>query len=571
MTDLVPVRRALLSVSDKTGLAAFARALHEEFKVELISTGGTARFLREAGLPVVDVAEVTGFPEMMDGRVKTLHPKIHGALLALRDDPEHAAAMKAHDIQAIDLVCINLYPFEQTVARSGVSFEEAVENIDIGGPSMIRSAAKNHRYVLVVTAPDQYEKVLGDLRKHAGSSCEKHRLKQARTAFGRTAAYDRAIADYLADSHAGPSGAGSAGAPSEPGSGEIGVTGIAAAATADGTVPLTAKSLGKPSVSLQLAKTQSLRYGENPHQKAALYVDRRPGEASVAYATQHHGKELSYINLLDADAALSAVKELSTPGACIVKHATPCGFATADDLPTAFRRAFAGDPLAAFGGIVALNRTVDLATAQAIIAIDKLLEVIVAPSYDPAALELLKTRWKNVRLMEVGPVVSYQHPGGADPNELHLHKIVGGYLIQERDLAGFDRSMATVVSRRQPTDAEWADLSLAWLACKHVKSNAIVVARDGMMLGSGAGQQDRVNACRIAIAKAAIGGAERLRGAVAASDAFFPFPDGPRLLLDAGIAALVHPGGSVKDQETVDVVNQFGAAMVLTGQRHFKH
>jgi phosphoribosylaminoimidazolecarboxamide formyltransferase/IMP cyclohydrolase len=572
MTDLVPVRRALLSVSDKTGLAAFARALHDEFNVELISTGGTARFLRDAGLPVIDVSDVTGFPEMMDGRVKTLHPRIHGGLLALRDNPEHAAAMKAHDIRPIDLACINLYPFEQTVARTGVGFEVAIENIDIGGPSMIRSAAKNHRYVLVVTAPDQYEKVLGDLRKHAGSSCEKHRLKQARAAFARTAAYDQAIAGYLAVArHAGPSGAGPSSASSEPGPGGTGVSNNAAPTTTTETMPLTGNSLGQARVSIQLTKTQELRYGENPHQKAALYVDRRPSEASVAYATQHHGKELSYINLLDADAALTAVKELSAPGACIVKHATPCGFATADDLPTAFRRAFAGDPLAAFGGIVALNRPVDLATAQVITAIDKLLEVIVAPSYEPAALDLLKTRWKNVRLLEVGPVRSYEQPGGADADELHLHKIVGGYLVQERDLAGFDRSTARVVSQRQPTEAEWADLKLAWLACKHVKSNAIVIARDGMMLGSGAGQQDRVNACRIAAAKAAVGGAERVTGAVAASDAFFPFPDGPKLLLQAGITALIHPGGSVKDQETVEVVNQFGAAMVLTGQRHFKH
>jgi len=516
---------------------------------------------------VIDVTELTGFPEMMDGRVKTLHPKIHGGLLALRDNPEHVAAMKAHGIQPIDLVCINLYPFEQTVARSGVTFDQAIENIDIGGPSMIRSAAKNHRYVLVATAPDQYEKVLGDLRKHAGSSCGKHRLKQARAAFARTASYDQAIAGYLAGVL--DSGPGNV-VGSEPGPGGTGVIGIASPTTT-GTVPLTAQSLGQPSVSLQLTKTQDLRYGENPHQKAALYVDRRPGEASVAYATQHHGKELSYINLLDADAALTAVKELSTPGACIVKHATPCGFATADDLPTAFRRAFAGDPLAAFGGILALNRPVDLATAQAITAIDKLLEVIVAPSYEPAALDLLKTRWKNVRLMEVGPIASYEQPGGADRDELHLHKIVGGYLVQERDLAGFDRSAARVVSKRQPTGAEWADLKVAWLACKHVKSNAIVIARDGMMLGSGAGQQDRVNACRIAVAKAGIAGTERLKGAVAASDAFFPFPDGPKLLLEAGITALIHPGGSVKDNETVDVVNQFGAAMVLTGLRHFKH
>jgi phosphoribosylaminoimidazolecarboxamide formyltransferase / IMP cyclohydrolase len=540
MSDLVPVRRALLSVSDKTGLAEFARALHEEFKVELISTGGTAKFLRDLGLPVTDVSQVTGFPEMMDGRVKTLHPRIHGGLLALRDHPDHVRSMQEHGIQPIDLVCINLYPFKQTIERPGVTFDEAIENIDIGGPSMIRSAAKNHRFVLVVTSPTRYEKVLGDLRQHAGSSCGKHRLKQAQRAFAHTAEYDGVIADYLAR-HLG-------GTPSSP---------------ADGGVSPTSSTL--PDIlGLSLIKRQALRYGENPHQRGALYIDRQPKEASVAFATQLHGKELSYINLLDADAALSAVKELDGPAACVVKHATPCGFATAADLPAAFRKAYEGDPLAAFGGIVALNRPVDLPTAEAITSIDKLLEVIVAPSYDPAALELLKTRWKNVRLLEVGPVNTLDQ---ADRSELMLHKIVGGYLVQERDLAGWDPASLKVVSKRPPTEPELADLRVAWLACKHVKSNAIVIARDGMMLGSGAGQQDRVNACRIAVAKAG----ERAKGAVAASDAFFPFPDGPTILLDAGITAIIHPGGSVRDRESIDLADQRGAAMVLTGERHFKH
>ena len=373
-SDLVPVKRALISVSDKAGLAEFAKALHGEFGVELISTGGTAKYLRELGLPVTDVSDVTGFPEMLDGRVKTLHPKVHGGLLGVRDNPEHLAAMTEHGIEPIDLVCINLYPFEATVAKPGVSFEEAIENIDIGGPSMIRSAAKNHRYVLVVTSIDRYEKVLGDLREHKGSSCGKHRLKQAQRAFAQTAAYDARIAVYLG--------------------GKVG-SGQSAVGSGEG---LPAK------VSLELKKAQDLRYGENPHQRAGLYVDQRPGEASVAYARQLHGKELSYINLLDADAALAAVKELSGPGACVVKHATPCGFATAPDLATAFRKAYEGDPLAAFGGIVALNKGVDLGTAQAITGIDKLLEVIVAPAFEAEALELLRSRWKNVRLLEVGEV-----------------------------------------------------------------------------------------------------------------------------------------------------------------------
>jgi phosphoribosylaminoimidazolecarboxamide formyltransferase / IMP cyclohydrolase len=526
MTDLVPVKRALLSVSDKTGLEEFAVALHREFQVELISTGGTAAFLRSLGLPVTDVAQVTGWPEMMDGRVKTLHPKIHGGLLAIRDDARHALAMRQHDITPIDLVCVNLYPFEQTVARPGVSLEEAIENIDIGGPSMIRSAAKNHRYVLVVTAPERYEKVLGDLRKHGGSSCAQHRMKQAVRAFALTAEYDRRIAAYL---------------------------GGAAGDEKSETLP--------ERLEFHLTRRQPLRYGENPHQKGALYVDRQPSEASVAFATRHHGKELSYVNLLDADAALACVKEFDSPAACIVKHATPCGCAAAADCATAFRRAFEGDPLAAFGGIVAMNSPVDLAAAEAIVAIDKLLEVIVAPSYSPDALQLLINRWKNVRILEVGGVKS------RDNSELAMHKIVGGFLVQERDLAGVDSSDWKTVSTRQPTESELADLRFAWLVCKHVKSNAIAVCKDSMLLGAGAGQMDRPSAARLAIAKAG----ERAKNSVAASDAFFPFPDGPQILLDAGVTAIVQPGGSMQDQLTIDAVNKANAAMIFTGQRHFKH
>ena len=522
MSDLVPVKRALLSVSDKTGLLEFARALHDDFGVELISTGGTAKFLRDNKLPVTDVSDVTGFPEMMDGRVKTLHPKVHGGLLALRDNPEHAAAMKQHGIKPIDLVCINLYPFEKTVRKAGVTFDEAIENIDIGGPSMIRSAAKNHRYVLVVTSPERYEKVIGDLREHKGSSCGTHRLKQAQRAFAHTAEYDSLIANYLA----------------------------------------TAAQIDSAGMVLNLHKALDLRYGENPHQKATLLVGRQPEEASVAFARQLWGKPLSYINLLDADAALAAVKELREPAACIVKHATPCGYATADNLPAAFMRAYEGDPLAAFGGIVALNQPVDLETASTITSIDKLLEVIVAPSYDDEALKLLRDRWKNVRILEVGPL-----HGRFDPDEIHMHKIVGGYLVQQRDLAGFDPASLRVVTRRKPTEQEMADMKVAWLACKHVKSNAITLAKGGMVVGVGGGQVDRVNAARIAISKAA----DRAAGSVAASDAFFPFPDGPQLLLDAGVTAIIHPGGSVKDKESIDLADTRGAAMVLTGQRHFRH
>ena len=555
MSDLVPIKRALISVFDKTGLPEFARALHEQFNVELLSTGGTARFLRELGLPVTDVSDVTNFPEMMDGRVKTLHPKIHGGLLAIRDNPEHRSSMEAHGIRPIDLVCINLYPFEKTVAKPNVTFEEAIENIDIGGPAMIRSAAKNHRYVLVVTSPDRYEKVIGDLREHGGACCGKHRLKQAQRAFAHTAAYDARIQEYLAAqlTPISPAPVGSASADARitpsPSGGE---------GRGEGEVLPT-------HLNLNLGKKSALRYGENPHQQAALYVGGdQLIEASVAHAVQHHGKELSYINLLDADAAMSVVKEFVTPAACIVKHATPCGAATAADLPTAFKNAFAGDPLAAFGGIVALNKPIDRATAEAITSIDKLLEVIVAPSYAPDALDLLKTRWKNVRLLEAPG--NWQVTTG-NPDQLFMHKIVGGYLVQQRDLLGLDEADWKVVSKRPPTAAEMDELRFAWLVCKHVKSNAIVVGKDRMLLGAGAGQMDRPSAARLAIEKAGA----RIPGAVAASDAFFPFPDAPRLLLDAGVTALIHPGGSLKDQETIDLADQRGAALVLTGQRHFRH
>ncbi|MGC4030652.1 MAG: bifunctional phosphoribosylaminoimidazolecarboxamide formyltransferase/IMP cyclohydrolase [Tepidisphaeraceae bacterium] len=531
MPDLVPVRRALISVSDKTGLAEFATALVKEFNVALLSTGGTAKFLRDAGLNVTDVSDVTGFPEMMDGRVKTLHPKIHGGLLALRDHPEHAAAMQAHNIEAIDLVCINLYPFEQTVAKPGTTFEEAIENIDIGGPSMVRSAAKNHGYVAVVTAASQYDKVLGDLRKHGGQTCEKHRRKLAAEAFVRTGKYDNAIAAYFA------------------------------------------KVIDAASVP---AEPIALRYGENPHQKAFLHASPKPKAASVAHAVQHHGKELSYINVLDADAALAVVKEFDTPAACIVKHATPCGVGTGTVLAEAVDRAYASDPVAAFGGIVAVNTPLDKAAAELLTTGQKFLEVIVAPSYSPDALDLLKTRWKNVRLLEVGPMFDddntrlLQRQGVGDVVEgVHVFEqtIFGGKLVQQRDWVGIVDSEWKTVSSRQPTAEELADLKVAWLACKHVKSNAITIAKGSATVGIGGGQVDRVGAARIAVEKAG----ERAKGAVAASDAFFPFPDGPKLLIDAGVTAIVQPGGSVRDAETIDLCNARGVALVFTGRRHFRH
>jgi phosphoribosylaminoimidazolecarboxamide formyltransferase/IMP cyclohydrolase len=550
MSDLVPVRRALLSVSDKTGLVPFATALVNEFGVELISTGGTAKALRDAGLPVKDVSDVTGFPEMMDGRVKTLHPLIHGGLLGLRDEPSHVEAMAKHGIQPIDLVVINLYPFQETIAKPDVTFEEAIENIDIGGPSMIRSAAKNHRFVLVVTSADRYEKVLGDLREHKGSSCGKHRLKMAQQAFGHTAAYDTAISSYLRD--------------------QLG----------DETIrfePLSSDTLGKPNVMLYqppLKLRQTLRYGENPHQSSALYLPDSPEseQLSLANAKQHHGKELSYINLLDADAALACVKDFDQPAACIVKHATPCGVASAQDIASAFVNAYDSDPLAAFGGIVAVNRPIDLATAQRIVEGQKFLEVIVAPEYADDALALLKDRWKNVRLLQCGMGLRHMEkenhvPEARATNTLSIRSIDGGFLVQETDSVGIVESEWKVASTRQPTAQELADLKFAWLACKHVKSNAIVLAKNGATVGIGGGQVDRVGAARIAIEKAG----ERAKGAVVASDAFFPFPDGPELLLKAGAMAIVQPGGSQRDQLTIDAVNAAGAAMVFTGLRHFRH
>lgn len=525
--DLVPVRRALLSVSDKTGLVPFATALHREFGVELISTGGTAKALRDAGLPVADVSQVTGFPEMMDGRLKTLHPRVHGGLLALRDDPAHVASMREHDIRPIDLLCVNLYPFRETVAKPGCTFEEAVENIDIGGPAMIRAAAKNHRFVLVVTSPDRYEKVLGDLREHGGSCCGKHRLKQAQRAYAHTAEYDAAIAVYLERAAGG-------GQPA-----------------AEGTI------------SLRLTQKQALRYGENPHQKAGLYVETGASPAgTLAAAEQLHGKELSYINLLDADAALACARDFAAPAACIVKHATPCGVAVGATAAEAFARAYEGDPVAAFGGIVALNRPVDAAAAEAIVAGQKFLEVIVAPSYAADALETLRSRWKNVRLLALGGLPHASGGGGAS-----VRSISGGFLVQEADAAGVVEAEWKVVTQRQPSESELADLRFAWLACKHVKSNAILIARGGAAVGIGGGQVDRVGAARIAIEKAG----ERAKGAVAASDAFFPFADGPNLLLSAGVTAIVQPGGSVRDEETVAAANAAGAAMVFTGRRHFRH
>jgi phosphoribosylaminoimidazolecarboxamide formyltransferase / IMP cyclohydrolase len=543
MPDLVPVKRALLSVSDKTGIVEFATALQREFGVELISTGGTAKALREAGLTVRDISEVTGFPEMMDGRVKTLHPKVHGGFLALRDNPEHLAAMQQHGIEPIDLICVNLYPFEQTVAKPDCSFAEAIENIDIGGPAMIRSAAKNHRSIVVVTDAVQYEKVLKHMRANGGNTPYRFRLDLAMWAYARTAQYDAAIYPYLAQAYF------------------------------KDTAEKPAEQAGLLPVLLpRLKKVEDLRYGENPHQAAAFYKipDFRFQISGVATAQQLHGKALSYINILDADAAIELVREFAQPAAAVIKHTNPCGCAVAETLEQAFDKAYAGDPVAAFGGIVALNHEVDQETAESIVAGKRFLEIVIAPGYARAALGLLKDRWKDCRILATGPLD--EAAVGRSRPPLRYHSVTGGMLVQQADVAGFDKNKCTVTSVRRPTEQEWEDLAFMWLVTKRIKSNAIAVGRAGQLLGAGAGQMSRPMSAKIAIELARKNGhAEKLAGSVAGSDAFFPFPDGPELLINAGVTAIIHPGGSKKDQDTIELCNRHNVALVATGERHFAH
>ena len=528
MSDqLVRVQRALISVSDKTDLIVFAKSLHRH-GVTIISTGGTAKAIADAGIPVTTVDQVTGFPEMMDGRVKTLHPKIHGGLLALRDHPEHARAMKEHGIAPIDLVCVNLYPFEKTVAKPNVTEHEAIENIDIGGPSMIRSAAKNHRFVAVVTDPSQYDRVIADLDANNGATTPALRQSLCAAAFARTAAYDTAIAAWL-NRHSAQ------------------------------------KFPGSMIVRFDKAPIE-LRYGENPHQAGAVYADARSNEASLVRAKHLHGIPLSYCNLYDADGALELVKEIDAhqqAAAAVIKHANPCGFAVAHDLPTAFQKAYDGDPVAAFGGIIALNRRVDLATAEKITAVKHKLDVILAPSYDADALAVMKERWKNTRLLEVGELPA----PGARQAEVVLKQITGGVLAQDRDLAPFEPSEWKHVAGPAPTAEDLLDLKIAMIAVKHLKSNAVCLVNHAALVGAGAGQMDRMTSCRLAVEKAA----DRAKGAAAASDAFFPFRDGPDILIKAGVKKIVQPGGSVKDADTIAACNEAGVTMLFTGRRHFRH
>ncbi|MEM6938846.1 MAG: bifunctional phosphoribosylaminoimidazolecarboxamide formyltransferase/IMP cyclohydrolase [Pseudomonadota bacterium] len=528
MPDLVPLKRALLSVSDKTGLVALGEALARH-GVELLSTGGTARSLRAAGLAVRDVADVTGFPEMMDGRVKTLHPAVHGGLLALRDNSEHVAAMQAHGIGGIDLVVVNLYPFEQTVAADA-GYAKAIENIDIGGPAMIRSAAKNHGFVTVVVDTQDYGEVIAALDADEGQTRYALRQRLAQIAYARTAAYDTAVSTWMAD--------------------EI------------GAVPRR-RSFGG-------TLAQALRYGENPHQRAAFYTDgsTRPG---VATAVQHQGKELSYNNINDTDAAFELVSEFDPAGgpACaIIKHANPCGVAGGASLAEAYARAFDCDRTSAFGGIVALNQALDAETAEAITQI--FTEVVIAPEAQPEAQAIFAKK-KNLRLLTTRALADPAAPLRA------AKQVAGGWLVQDKDVGQVVPSDLQVVTKRAPTAQEMTDLRFAWTVAKHVKSNAIVYVKDGATVGIGAGQMSRVDSTRIAARKAedmaeALGlDAPLTQGSVVASDAFFPFADGLITAAEAGATALIQPGGSMRDAEVIAAADEAGLAMVFTGMRHFRH
>jgi phosphoribosylaminoimidazolecarboxamide formyltransferase / IMP cyclohydrolase len=515
-------KRALLSVSDKSGIAELARAL-AALGVELISTGGTARLLQKEGLPVTEVSAYTGFAEMLDGRVKTLHPKIHAALLARRDDPAHLAAIRAAGIEPIDLVVVNLYPFAATVADPDSRFDEAIENIDIGGPAMLRSAAKNHAAVAVLVDPADYARVLKEIRDSGGVS-EPTRFGLAAKVFAHTAAYDGAIANYLS------------------------------------SLDARRQRLEYPEVlNLQLTKIDDLRYGENPHQSAAFYRDEKPAAGAIAGYRQLQGKELSYNNIADADAAWECVKGFSEPACVIVKHANPCGAATGANPRDAYERAFKTDPVSAFGGILAFNRALDAPAAEAIGA--QFAEVVIAPRIAPDAQKVLDKK-ANLRLLEV-PLVH-----GAQT--LDFKRVGGGLLVQTSDSRVLDKKDFKVVTRKRPSDAQWSDLLFGWCVVKYVKSNAIVFCRDGMTLGVGAGQMSRIDSVRIAALKAGEAKLD-LAGAAAASDAFFPFRDGLDALADAGAAAVIQPGGSVRDAEVIAAADERGIAMVFTGVRHFRH
>lgn len=510
------VKRALVSVSDKTGIVDFVKQL-VELGIEVISTGGTKQKIEEAGLPVTNISEVTNFPEILNGRVKTLHPNVHGGLLAIRSNEEHVKQLEEHGIQPIDLVVVNLYPFQATIAKKSTTFHDAIENIDIGGPAMLRASAKNHQDVTVIVDPNDYEQVINELKTNGETTLETRRRLAAKV-FRHTAAYDAVIANYLT------------------------------------------KEAGEEfpeSFTMTYTKKQDLRYGENPHQKAAFYeVPNRKG-TTLAAAKQLHGKELSYNNIQDANAALQIVKEFSEPAVVAVKHMNPCGVGCGDTVLSAYKRAYEADPVSIFGGIIAANREIDAETAAEMKKI--FLEIIIAPSFSQEALDIL-TEKKNLRLLTVDM-------NDTEKDELQVTSVSGGLLVQDVDRYTLDDANITIPTKRKPTEEEWEALKLAWKVVKHVKSNAIVLAKNNRTIGIGAGQMNRVGAAKIAIEQAG----EEAKGSVMGSDAFFPMNDTVEAAGKAGVTAIIQPGGSIRDQESIDKADEYGIAMVFTGVRHFKH
>lgn len=520
--NYLPIKRALISVSDKSGIVDFAQALQTQ-GVEILSTGGTYKLLRENNINAVEVSEYTGFPEMMDGRVKTLHPKVHGGILARRGQDD--AVMAEHDIDAIDMVIVNLYPFEETVANPNCSLEDAIENIDIGGPTMVRAAAKNNAFVNIVVNASDYASILEEMQANNGATCQATRFDLAIKAYEHTAAYDGAIANYFG--HKVPGG----------------------------------NDNFSRTFNAQFSKTQDMRYGENSHQNSAFYVEKNPPAGSISTAQQLQGKELSYNNIADTDAALECVKQFSQPACVIVKHANPCGVAIADDIQTAYDLAFQTDTESAFGGIIAFNRELDGATAEAICD-RQFVEVIIAPTVSQAAIEVVTAK-KNVRLLACGEWSESQV-------DYDLKRVNGGLLVQDRDLGVITEADLKIVSQRQPSEDEIRDLLFTWKVAKFVKSNAIVYGHGGRTIGVGAGQMSRINSARIAGIKAEHAGLE-VKGSVMASDAFFPFRDGIDNAAQAGIACVIQPGGSIRDDEVIAAADEAGMAMVFTGMRHFRH
>jgi phosphoribosylaminoimidazolecarboxamide formyltransferase/IMP cyclohydrolase len=520
-THSIPIKRALISVSDKKGVVDLARYLVTQ-NVEILSTGGTAKLLADNGIKVIEVGAYTGFPEMMDGRVKTLHPKVHGGILARRDIGAHVDAMKQHGIPAIDMVVVNLYPFRETVAKPGCTLDDAIENIDIGGPAMVRASAKNHRFVAIVTDSGDYDALIAEMRASDGALSDETRFHLAKKAFSHTAEYDGAISNYLTSLDEN-----------------------------DKPQPFPER------LNLNFRKAQPMRYGENPHQAAAFYVEGNAAPGTLAHYKQLQGKELSYNNIADADAAWECVRSFDVPACVIIKHANPCGVAIAEGTLAAYQRAFLTDPTSAFGGIIAFNRIVDGPTAEAVAK--QFVEVVIAPGYDALALAAFAAK-QNVRLLEI--------PVAKDLNKFDMKRVGGGLLVQSSD--DFDVAQLKVVTKRQPTESEMNDLIFAFRVAKFVKSNAIVFCGGGMTLGVGAGQMSRVDSTRIAAIKAKNANLS-LKGSVAASDAFFPFRDGLDVIANAGAKAAIQPGGSVRDDEVIKAADEHGIAMVITGMRHFRH